>query len=131
MGVPNPRVYTHTYERPRTHVKHHVVHVRVRWIMVHRNSQHALVCTPEDGMWLPKVAEEFKTVTYKIHDTRKLYYLKREINTWIMLSLDEGGRFFAGEEQWEDRCPWGRRHAFWWLWRPILDLQALAQFGQR
>ena len=24
---------------------------------------------------------------YKIQDTRKLYYLKREINTWIMLSL--------------------------------------------
>ena len=23
----------------------------------------------------------------KIQDTRKLYYLKREINTWIMLSL--------------------------------------------
>ena len=33
VGVPNPRVYTHVYERPCTHVKDPVVHVRVRWVM--------------------------------------------------------------------------------------------------
>ena len=30
---PTPRVYTHAYERPCTHVKDPVVRVRVRWIM--------------------------------------------------------------------------------------------------
>ena len=34
--------------------------------------------------------------------------------------LDDDGRFFACEDQWDDLCPWGWRHAFWWLWRPIL-----------
>ena len=30
---PTPRVHTHAYERPCTHIKHPVVHVRVRWMM--------------------------------------------------------------------------------------------------
>ena len=33
VGVPNPCVYTQTYERPCTHVMGPVAHVRVRWIM--------------------------------------------------------------------------------------------------
>ena len=32
VSVPNPRVYTHAYEWPRTHVKDPVVRVRVWWI---------------------------------------------------------------------------------------------------
>ena len=28
---------------------------------------------------------------------------------------DDDGRFLACEDQWEDLCPWGRRHAFWGL----------------
>ena len=30
---PTPHVHTHAYERPCTHVKDPIVHVRVRWIM--------------------------------------------------------------------------------------------------
>ena len=33
VGVPSPCVYTHTYERPCTHVKDPAVHVRVWWTM--------------------------------------------------------------------------------------------------
>ena len=43
VGVPNPRVYTHAYERPCTHVKDPVVQVSVWWIMDTWNNQHALV----------------------------------------------------------------------------------------
>ena len=43
VSVLNPRVYTHEYERPCTHITDPVVHVRVRWIMEHKNNQHALV----------------------------------------------------------------------------------------
>ena len=48
-----PRVNTHAYERPCTHVKDSVVHVRVRWIMQTRKYP-VCTCIPEDGMWLPK-----------------------------------------------------------------------------
>ena len=35
------------------------------------------------------------------------------------------GCFFGSEDHWEEVD--ARRHALWWLWRPILDLQALEQ----
>ena len=56
VGVPNPCVYMHEYERPCTHIKDPVVHVRVWWIMhlwKHNNNQHACG-TAEDRIWLPK-----------------------------------------------------------------------------
>ena len=37
------------------------------------------------------------------------------------------GCFFGSEDHWEE--VYARRHALWWLWRPILDLQALEQDG--
>ena len=37
------------------------------------------------------------------------------------------GCFFGSEDHWEEVD--ARRHALWWLWRPILDLQALEQDG--
>ena len=37
------------------------------------------------------------------------------------------GSFFGSEDHWEEVD--ARRHALWWLWRPILDLQALEQDG--
>ena len=46
VGVPNPRVYTHSYEWSRTHVKDHVIHVRVRWITETRKDT---ACTCSTG----------------------------------------------------------------------------------
>lgn len=37
------------------------------------------------------------------------------------------GCIFGSEDHWEEVD--ARRHALWWLWRPILDLQALEQDG--
>ena len=37
------------------------------------------------------------------------------------------GCFFRSEDHWEEVDAW--RHVLWWLWRPILDLQALEQDG--
>ena len=44
---PTPRVYTHAYERRRTHVKGPEVHVRVRWITETRKH-----CTQKNNNWL-------------------------------------------------------------------------------
>ena len=52
VSVPNPRVYTHAYERSRTHVKDPVVHVKVRWIMETRKSP---ACTLMSYCWVARL----------------------------------------------------------------------------
>ena len=42
-------------------------------------------------------------------------------------AIFDDGCFFGSEDHWEEVD--ARRHALWWLWRPILDLQALEQDG--